>query len=65
MIKTNLCSIYEQTSNKKLCVTDYAWIIGSKTGMIIGYAVRNESYRFCKNAALSKETPKQHDFERN
>lgn len=33
--------------------------------MIIGYAVRNESYRFCKNAALSKETPKQHDFERN
>lgn len=60
-----MCSIYEQTFNKKLYLTGHACMIGSKTGKIISYAVRNKSCRFCENAALSKEPPKQHDCRKN
>lgn len=40
-------------------------MIGSKTGKIISYAVRNKSCRFCEHSALSKEQPKQHDCRKN
>ncbi|XP_061170664.1 uncharacterized protein LOC133180103 [Saccostrea echinata] len=40
-------------------------MIGSKTGKIISYDVRNKSCRICENAALSKEPPRQHDCRKN
>lgn len=46
MIKTNTCSIYEQTFNKNGYLTGHACRIGSKTGKKISYTVRNKSCRF-------------------
>jgi hypothetical protein len=40
-------------------------MIGSQTGKIVNYSVRNKSCRICENAEKKNQIPMTHDCKRN